>query len=149
MEDVIDTVQTFVRHLYRPSGYVATLFHPINDIPQDWFFTFVARIHLHADRNLMGIQKKTQSYDRFLFVFLGWSLSAEVIFTVNLEIEVRSIEVGMGSIHLIFLLDLMIVDLYDLFILGADIFQAGIELVQREIVCSIQLGDHFFKSSGF
>ena len=55
----------------------------------------------------------------------------------------------MGSVEPVFLTDLMVVNLHDLFILRADVFKARIELIKGKLISFKQLGDHFFKGFGF
>ena len=53
MEDVVETVQAFVCDLDCSAGYLVPLFQIVDDVAYHRFFTLVARIHLHPDRDLV------------------------------------------------------------------------------------------------
>jgi len=72
----------------------------------------------------------------------------EIIFTVDFEIEVCAVKVGMGGINPVFPMDLMVINFHDFLILRADVFQTGIELIKREWAGAKQLGNHFFQGFG-
>ena len=95
---IIDTVQSLVRHLYRSPWDVAVLFQLINDIPENRFFAFITGIYFHPDRDLAGVQEKAKPNDGFFFVLFGRSFSAEIIFAVDLKIEVCAVKVSMRCI---------------------------------------------------
>ena len=55
----------------------------------------------------------------------------------------------MGSIKGEHPVNLMVVDLNDLLVFRADIFQTGVDLVKREVKRVKKFRDHFLKSPGF
>ena len=54
---------------------------------------------------------------------------SEIIFFIYFEIEICAIEIGVRSIKMIELMNLMIVDFDNLFVLAANIFEAVVKLV--------------------
>ena len=54
---------------------------------------------------------------------------SEIIFFIYFEIEICAIEIGVLSIKMIELMNLMIVDFDNLFVLAANIFEAVVKLV--------------------
>ena len=54
---------------------------------------------------------------------------SEIIFFIYFEIEICSIEIGVRRIKMIELMNLMIVDFDNLFVLAANIFEAVVKLV--------------------
>ncbi len=98
-------------------------------------------IELHPDRDLMSIKQETRSNDRILSILLGRLLWAERILPVDLKVNVCTVEISMRSIKRIFPVDLMVIDLKDLFVFGAEILQSCIQLIQGKSGSFIQLFD--------
>ena len=65
-----------------------------------------------------------------------------MILFINLEIEVRAVEIGVRSIKWIFQSYLMVENLNHLFVFRTNVFKAGINLVEGESMCSKQFGNH-------
>ena len=149
MEDIFRTVQSFVCHLDGFPGNVVPAFQVIDHLTDHRLFAFVARIDLHPDRDLMSVKQEAHSNNRILSILLGRPLPAEIILPVDLKVKVGTVEISMRSIKGIFPVDLMVIDLNDLFIFGAEILQSCIQLVQGKSGRFIQLWQYFIKSFCF
>ena len=121
MEDVIETVKPFISHQNRSSGYMVPFLQIIYDISEQWFFTFITRIHFYTDWDLICIKEQSETDNRFFSVFLRGAFQPEIIFPVNFKIEVGAVEISMQSIEVIFLGNLMVKKFNNLFILWANI----------------------------
>ena len=141
MDDIFRAVQSFVCHLDLFSGNVVPAFQVIDHLRDHRLFTFGAGIELHPDRDLISIKQETRSNDRILSILLGRLLWAERILPVDLKVNVYTVEISMRSIKRIFPVDLMVIDLKDLFVFGAEILQSCIQLIQGKSGRFIQLFD--------
>ena len=54
---------------------------------------------MHPDRDQIPIQKESQTNNRILFPFFAWPFPSEIIFPVNLEIEVGAVKIGSGRVQ--------------------------------------------------
>ena len=97
----------------------------------------------------MSVKQEAHSNNRILSILLGRPLPAEIILPVDLKVKVGTVEISMRSIKGIFPVDLMVIDLNDLFIFGAEILQSCIQLVQGKSGRFIQLWQYFIKSFCF
>ena len=149
MEDIFRTVQSFVRHLDGFPGNAVPAFQVIDHLTDHGFLTFAAGIELHPDRDLMSIKQEAHSNNRIFSILLGRPLPAEIILPVDLKVKVCAVKISMRSIKRIFPVDLMVIDLNDLFIFGAEIFQPCIQLVKGKAGRFIQLWQYFVKSFCF
>src|SRR5699024_9853830 len=112
-------------------------------------FTFAAGIEFHSDWDLMGIKQEPHPDNRIFSILFGRPLPAEIILSVDLKVKVCTVEIRMRSIERIFPVDLMVIDLDNLFIFGAEIVQSCIQLVQGKSGRFIQLWKYFVKSFRF
>ena len=121
MEDIFRTVQSFVCHLDGFPGNVVPAFQVIDHLTDHRLFTFVAGIEFHSDWDLMGIKQEPHPDNRIFSILFGRPLPAEIILSVDLKVKVCTVEIRMRSIERIFPVDLMVIDLDNLFIFGAEI----------------------------
>ena len=66
-----------------------------------------------------------------------------MIFFVDFEIEVGTVEVCMRCIKPVHLFYLMVIDFNNLFVFAANIFKSVIKLVQRKLIRIKEFGNYF------
>ncbi|MCC2232925.1 hypothetical protein LKD81_18465 [Lachnospiraceae bacterium CLA-AA-H215] len=130
MEDIFRTVQSFVCYPDGFPGNVVPAFQVIDHLTDHRLLTFVTGIELHPDRDLMSIKKEPHSDNRIFSILFGRALPAEIILPVDFKVKVCTVEISMRSIKRIVPVDLMVIDLDNLFIFRAKILQSCIQLVQ-------------------